>query len=205
MVGVLDFIGDAKAALWAADSALIVVDAANGVEIGTDKAWSFSEGYGRSILFFVNHMDKEMGDFDRALQTLQERYGRGAIPFQIPVDSGEGFHPIVDVLQRKLFTYTRDGSGKAEVSDVPPGLQGIVESAWEQIVEAGYSWPTRDVGTTSKFLFFGMSIDHIFARGLESPSGVEAVGAVQDNRGASDHRPVWALLVSPGEPAGDEE
>jgi endonuclease/exonuclease/phosphatase family metal-dependent hydrolase len=73
-----------------------------------------------------------------------------------------------------------------------------------RLVEAGFSWPTRDVGTTSKFFFFGMSIDHIFVRGLESPSGVEAVGVVKDNRGASDHRPVWAVLVAPGEPAGDE-
>jgi endonuclease/exonuclease/phosphatase family metal-dependent hydrolase len=67
----------------------------------------------------------------------------------------------------------------------------------KQLTEAGFAWPTRDVGTTSKFFFFGMSIDHIFARGLESLSGVEAAGAVKDNRGASDHRPVWAVLVVP--------
>jgi endonuclease/exonuclease/phosphatase family metal-dependent hydrolase len=65
----------------------------------------------------------------------------------------------------------------------------------KQLVGAGYSWPTRDVGTTSRFFFFGMSIDHIFARGLDAPSGVEAAGAVKDNRGSSDHRPVWAVLV----------
>jgi len=65
----------------------------------------------------------------------------------------------------------------------------------EQLVEAGFSWPTRDVGTTSKFLLFGMSIDHVFATVLQSVTDVEAVGVVQDNRGASDHRPVWALLA----------
>jgi endonuclease/exonuclease/phosphatase family metal-dependent hydrolase len=74
----------------------------------------------------------------------------------------------------------------------------------KQFMEAGYSWPTRDVGTTSKFLFFGMSIDHIFARGLDSQNEVEAVGAIEDNRGASDHRPVWAVLVAPDPVAGDE-
>jgi endonuclease/exonuclease/phosphatase family metal-dependent hydrolase len=72
----------------------------------------------------------------------------------------------------------------------------------KQLVEAGYSWPTRDVGSTSTFSVFGirlvgMSIDHIFARGLESPTGVDAAGVVQDNRGASDHRPVWALFDRP--------
>jgi len=74
----------------------------------------------------------------------------------------------------------------------------------KQLVEAGYSWPTRDVGTTSKFFFFGMSIDHIFARGLGAATDAESFGVVRETRGASDHRPVWALLVAPGEPAGDE-
>jgi endonuclease/exonuclease/phosphatase family metal-dependent hydrolase len=71
----------------------------------------------------------------------------------------------------------------------------------KQIVEAGYSWPTRDVGATARFsLFgiriFGMSIDHIFTRGLEPASDGDAVGAVQDNRDASDHLPVWAVLAT---------
>jgi endonuclease/exonuclease/phosphatase family metal-dependent hydrolase len=67
----------------------------------------------------------------------------------------------------------------------------------QQFVATGYSWPTRDVGTTSKFFFFGMSIDHVFVKGLELPSGVTSAGAVEDNKGASDHRPVWALLETP--------
>ena len=49
----------------------------------------------------------------------------------------------------------------------------------------------------SKFFFFGMSIDHIFAKGLESPDRHAAAGVVQDNRGASDHRPVWAVFDAP--------
>jgi endonuclease/exonuclease/phosphatase family metal-dependent hydrolase len=73
-----------------------------------------------------------------------------------------------------------------------------------QLVEAGYSWPTRDVGATSRFFFFGMSIDHVFARGLVAWNGVEVAGAIKDNRGASDHRPVWVVLVVPEAAAGDE-
>jgi endonuclease/exonuclease/phosphatase family metal-dependent hydrolase len=72
----------------------------------------------------------------------------------------------------------------------------------KQLVEAGYSWPTRDVGTTSKFFFFGMSIDHIFARGLVAAPDADSSGAVKENRGASDHRPVWAVLVA-AEDQGD--
>jgi endonuclease/exonuclease/phosphatase family metal-dependent hydrolase len=84
----------------------------------------------------------------------------------------------------------------AASSPDPVVIAGDLNS-WDvgkQLVESGFSWPTRDVGTTSKFLFFGMSIDHIFGRGLELPPGIPAAGVVEENRGASDHRPVWALF-----------
>ena len=45
--GYADFVGDAKAALWAADVSVILVDAGNGVEVGTDKVWNFAAEYGR--------------------------------------------------------------------------------------------------------------------------------------------------------------
>ena len=93
---------------------------------------------------------------------------------------------------------------KVLLADAAPATDPVViagdfnsKDVGKQLVEAGYSWPTRDVGTTSKFLFFGMSIDHIFAQGLESPTGVAASGVVEDNRGASDHRPVWAVFDAP--------
>ena len=121
--GYADFIGDAKAAIWAVDAAVIVVHGQQGVEIGTDKAWGFCEGYGRSAVFFVNHIDKEQADFDSALSGIQEHFGQGVAPVQIPVNQGVGFNQIVDVLKNKLVTYQTDGSGKSEVSDVPPDLE----------------------------------------------------------------------------------
>ena len=73
----------------------------------------------------------------------------------------------------------------------------------KQLVAGGYAWITRDVGATTRFLFFGFSYDHIFAKGLSAATEVEAFGAIKDNRGASDHRPVWAVLSVPSTPAKD--
>lgn len=134
--GYADFIGDAKAALWAADNALIAVHAQSGVEVGTDKAWSFSEEYGRPVLFLMNHVDKEQADFDGTLATMQQHFGTGVAPLQIPVNPGTGFNQIVDVLHNKLHTYATDGSGKAEVGEVPEDLQDTVATIREQLVEA---------------------------------------------------------------------
>jgi len=65
----------------------------------------------------------------------------------------------------------------------------------EEFVKAGYSWPTRDEGDTESYLFLRMSYDHVFVKGLRSVGGRDAAGVVQDNRGASDHRPIWVLLI----------
>lgn len=147
--GYADFIGDARAALWAADNAVLLVHAANGVEIGTDKAWGIAESFGRPRLFFVNHVDKEFADFDRVLNELQEQYGRHVLPFQMPVNQGAGFNQIIDVLNQKLLTYPADVNGKPEVGEVPADLRDDVETLREQIVEAAAE---SDDELTEKYL-----------------------------------------------------
>lgn len=134
--GYADFIGDAKAALWAVDSAVIVVNSQQGVEVGTDKAWGFCEEFDRSAVFFVNQVDREQADFDQTLTGLQEHFGQSVAPVQIPVNQGIGFNQIVDILHNRLVTYTHDGSGKSETSDVPEELQDRVDTMREQLVEA---------------------------------------------------------------------
>ncbi len=134
--GYADFIGDAKAALWAADNAVVLVHAANGLEIGTDKAWGFADEFKRPRLLFVNHLDKELADYDGVLEALQEHFGQSVVPFQVPVNQGVGFNQIVDVLKMKLYTYATDGSGKVEEGEVPSDLQERAEAIREQVMDA---------------------------------------------------------------------
>jgi endonuclease/exonuclease/phosphatase family metal-dependent hydrolase len=65
-----------------------------------------------------------------------------------------------------------------------------------ELAKAGFTWVTREVGSTTRLrllgIGIGLSYDHVLARGLRPGAG--AVGVVADNRGASDHRPVWAVL-----------
>ncbi len=130
--GYADFIGDAKTAIWASDIALALVNAASGVEIGTDKAFDFAGEFNRATVFLVNHVDREFADCDGAFSAIQEHFGNGAVPFQIPVNAGEGFNQIIDVLQMKLVTYT---DGKAEISEIPEEWQDQAEDLREQVVE----------------------------------------------------------------------
>jgi endonuclease/exonuclease/phosphatase family metal-dependent hydrolase len=69
----------------------------------------------------------------------------------------------------------------------------------EELAKAGFAWVTRDVGPTARFRLLGiglagLSYDHVLAKGLRPVVGPGATGVVADNRGASDHKPVWAVL-----------
>jgi endonuclease/exonuclease/phosphatase family metal-dependent hydrolase len=90
----------------------------------------------------------------------------------------------------------------AATADVPVVIAGDFNSHDKvgELVKVGFVWVTRDVGDTTRFSLLGigllgLSYDHILARGLETAPGPDAVGVVADNREASDHKPIWAVLV----------
>ncbi len=74
--------------------------------------------------------------------------------------------------------------------------------AGRQVERHGYTWVTRDIGATTRFLFFGMHFDHILTRGMVVASDQPSCGVVENNRAASDHRPIWAVLLPARVPAG---
>ena len=79
------FSPEARAAVYSADAAMIVLDAVSGVEVQTERAWKFAAEFGRPVLFVVNRMDRERASFDRAMEALEKKFGRGVIALQIPV------------------------------------------------------------------------------------------------------------------------
>lgn len=131
--GYADFIAESKAALRVADSALVVIDGVAGVEIGTERVWHFAAEYNIPRLIFLNKMDRADVDPEQVLEVVKERFGRQAVPLQLPVNPGEGFHQLVDLVDGKLLTYA---DGKAEVGEIPDELQDIVQRLQEQLVEA---------------------------------------------------------------------
>ena len=131
--GYADFIGEAKAALRVADGTVVVVDAVSGIEIGTERIWHFAEEYRIPRFLFINKMDHPNIDLVKILGLARERFGRGVVQLQHPVNSGEGFDQIVDLVQMKLLTYRE---GKVEVGEIPGGLAPQAQELHEQLVEA---------------------------------------------------------------------
>lgn len=133
--GYSDFIGDTKGSLRVTDLAVTVLDAKEGVEVGTEQVLEFANEYETPRIFFVNRLDNEHADFEKALESARERYGPGVVAFQFPVNQGEGYNKIVDILKMKLLTYS-DDKGKAAVSELPDDLKEKASGFREKIIEA---------------------------------------------------------------------
>ncbi|HET9531908.1 MAG TPA: elongation factor G, partial [Blastocatellia bacterium] len=133
--GYAAFILDAKAALRAADAAVVLVDAVNGVEVQTEKTWSYAEEFGLPRLIVVNKMDRERADFDQAVASINEAFGREAVPFQIPIGSERNFRGVIDLIHMRAYTYEGDGSGKPTEGEIPADLRDAAQAAREKIID----------------------------------------------------------------------
>ena len=133
--GFAAFILDAKAALRACDSAVVVVDAVAGVEVQTEKAWSYAEEFGIPRLIVVSKMDRERAEFDSAVASITEAFGRSAVPIQLPIGREGGFAGVIDLIHMRAYSYEADGSGKMIESDVPGDLRSAADAAREKIID----------------------------------------------------------------------
>src|SRR5207248_4705935 len=129
------FINDARGALIAADSALVVVDGVSGVEVQTEKVWAFADDFKLPRAVIINKLDRERADFTRALDNVQEIFGRAAVPIQIPIGTEREFKGVVDLVRMKAFTYTPDGDGKGKEGEIPSHLADAAQKAHEALVE----------------------------------------------------------------------
>jgi elongation factor G len=133
--GYSTFINETKASLIAADSALILVDAVSGVQVVTEKVWDYATEYEQPRAFVLNWMDRELASFERALNSLQQVFGRGVIPVQLPIGSEKGFRGVIDLVTMKALTYTPDGDGRAKIEDIPANMAEEAQAAHEALVE----------------------------------------------------------------------
>ena len=98
--GYFDFVGEAEAAVSAADAAVIVVSGKAGVEVGTEKAWDLCEKYNLPRMFFVTDMDIDNASYREVVETLTEKYGKRIAPLYQPIRENEQFVGYVNVIKK---------------------------------------------------------------------------------------------------------
>ncbi len=131
--GFTDFTGEVKSAVRVADAVGVLVHAVSGIEVGTELFWGFAEELKLPRFFYINQCDREHADFDQTVETLSQAYG-AAVPVQYPVNLGEKFNQIIDLITMKLITWNPDGGVKSR-ADIPAELMGKAEELHQNLVE----------------------------------------------------------------------
>jgi elongation factor G len=131
--GYAAFVAHARPAVRVADCALVVVDGVNGIEVQTEKTWSYANEFMLPRFMVINKLDKERADFGHALDTAANSFARSIVPFTLPIGQETNFRGVVDVVHMKAYEFDKDGKSK-EVP-IPEEGRGLVDSTRERLIE----------------------------------------------------------------------
>ncbi len=117
--GYSDFIGEVIGALEVCDAAVVLLNAVAGIEVGTENVWRQAEVKMIPRIFFVNRLDKEHADFSKVFEMTKKRFGNAVVALQFPINEGEGFDSVIDVVKMKLLKFEKNKSGKFTEEPIP--------------------------------------------------------------------------------------
>ena len=130
-----DFVGAAMTALNVTDTALLLLNGAFGVEVGTQNHFRYTEKLGKPIIFLVNQLDHENCDYELILDDLRNVYGPKVVPVQYPLATGPAFNSLIDVILMKKLTWKEEG-GEPIVEDIPAEELEKAQAMHKALVEA---------------------------------------------------------------------
>ncbi|MCK9425982.1 MAG: elongation factor G [Ignavibacteriaceae bacterium] len=133
--GYSDFIGEVKAGMKVCDTAVMVLKAVEGVEVGSESAGHFVTEYGIPTAIIINKCDNEHSRFEEIVAQAKERLTDAAVIVTFPAKEGLGFSSIIDVIKMKMFTYGDVGSKKVTESEIPEELNAKVEKYRTELIE----------------------------------------------------------------------
>ena len=158
-----DFIGEVIGSLRVMDSALMIINAQNGVDVGAEIQWRWTKKMNVPVMFVVNELDHEKANFDETLRQLKHFFGGSVMPFQYPVNAGVGFDSVIDLLQMKLLKFPV-GGGKMVVEDIPAGEKDKAEEMHSALIEAAAE---NDEALMDKFFEEGTLSEEEMIKGLK--------------------------------------
>lgn len=160
--GLGDFVGEVVASLKVVDTAVILLNAASGVEVGTELVWDYVEQYLTPALFVVNQMDHAKADFETTLEQAQARFGSKVVPVQYPYNSGTGFNAIIDALRMTMYVFP-DGGGKPDKLPIPASEMDKANAMHNALVEIAAE---NEDGLMEKYFEQGVLDETDLAKGL---------------------------------------
>jgi elongation factor G len=176
--GYSDFIGNVKSALRVADTAVIVLKSAEGVEVGSENTVKIANELNLPLAVLINKVDNEHSDFNKTFQQAKDRISPNSIVITFPANEGLAFNTVIDVLSMKAYQYSDAGSKKFSIIDIPADLQGAAETYRTELMEK--------VAETTEEL-----INKYFEEGTLSNDDIEAGLKIAVSKGSLS--PVFAI------------
>lgn len=133
--GYSDFTGEVRSALHVADTAVVVLNAVHGVEIGTDTVWEFCNDDQNSVIFVINKLDSPEAHWDDIIEEMKNHFGHEVAVVQFPYKTGVGFSQIIDVMKMKMLSFKTDGSGAYTEDDIPADVKDKADVLHKELVE----------------------------------------------------------------------
>lgn len=159
-----DFSAEISAAMRVVESAVLVVRADGGVEVGTEKHWELLQERSFPRIIFINRMDKEHADYSGTLAQIREQLtGCSVVPFQVPIGQGADFSGVVDLVHMKAYSF--DDKGNPTETEIPGDISDEVENLRNVLVE-GAAEASEEL--MEKFFDAGTLTDEELIEGLSS-------------------------------------
>jgi len=211
--GFSDFLPQVHHVLGVVEAFVLVVDAVEGVQVGTTRLWKMAQEHELPVLIVVNKLDKENTDGLATINSIREQLDANVVPLQVPLGGEPSFHGVVDLLSAKAFTYQ---DGNATECEIPAELKAQVDEMTEKVIETAAE---SDDALIEKYLEGETLTDEELSKGLadgvRQRSFVPAVFASATSNVAVDRvlNVILALLPPPTarppltgrDPRSDEE
>ena len=133
--GTADYVGEVATGLSVADTALLVVDAHEGVDVGVEIGWRNTQSRNTPTVFIINKLDHEKSNFEETLAQLKVAFGDKVTVAQYPVNQGPDFDTVIDLVYMKQIKYKK-GGGDAEITDIPDSEKAKAEEFEKALIEA---------------------------------------------------------------------
>ncbi|MBP6447656.1 MAG: elongation factor G [Saprospiraceae bacterium] len=157
-----DFIGEVVCSMKVADTALMLLNAAHGVEVGTEILWDYVNDFKTPTIFVITQVDHDKSDFETTLEQAKERFGPKVMPVQYPLNQGSGFNTIIDAVRMVMYVFGPNG-GKPEKKPIPDSEMAKAMEMHNALVEAAAE---NDEGLMEKFFDQGTLSEEEMTKGL---------------------------------------
>ncbi len=132
--GLDDFMGEIVSSMKVADTCVMLVNSQNGVEVSTELVWNYADQFKKPVIIAINQVDHPKSNFETTTDSIKQRFGSPAILMQYPVNEGEGFNSIIDLLKMTMYKFPKDG-GKPEKLPIPEDELDRANELHNELVE----------------------------------------------------------------------